>query len=131
MADSKVVDGLKYTEEHEWVKVVDGLAVVGLTDHAQAQLGDITFVEMPEVDDAVEQMGEMCVVESVKAAADVFAPVGGTVAEVNPALDDEPGLINSDCYGEGWLVKLSDFDESELDKLMDAGAYEEFLDSEE
>ena len=131
MADSKVVDGLKYTEEHEWVKVVDGLAVVGLTDHAQAQLGDITFVEMPEVDDVVEQMGEMCVVESVKAAADVFAPVGGTVAEVNPALDDEPGLINSDCYGEGWLVKISGFDESELDKLMDAEAYEEFLDSEE
>ncbi len=127
MGESNVVEGLKYTSEHEWVKIEGGLAVVGLTDHAQAALGDITFVEMPEIGDEVEQMSEMCVVESVKAAADVFAPLSGKVAEINETLDDEPGLLNSDCYGAGWLVKLSGFDNAELDNLMDAGAYKELL----
>ncbi len=131
MTESQLPRELKYSREHEWVKVEGDLAVVGLTDHAQSQLGDITYVELPEVGAALSQMGEMCVVESVKAAADVYAPLGGVVAEVNQALEDEPQLINSDCYGAGWLVKLSGFDASELDNLLDAAGYQELLDSAE
>ncbi|MCF8042501.1 MAG: glycine cleavage system protein GcvH [Desulfarculaceae bacterium] len=123
----KAPEGLYYTKEHEWVKLEGGLAVVGLTDFAQDQLGDITYVELPEVEAEVEQMGEMCVVESVKTAADVYAPLSGTVAEVNSALEDAPELINQDCYGAGWLVKLSGFDQAELDNLMDAGAYVQLM----
>ena len=128
MTESKVPAGLRYSREHEWVRVEGDLAVVGLTDHAQGQLGDITYVEPPEVGAEVAQMGEMCVVESVKAASDVYAPLGGQVAEVNQALADEPQLINSDCYGAGWLVKLSGFDPAELDNLLDAAGYQAFLD---
>ncbi len=127
MSDTKVLDDRKYTEEHEWVLIQDGVAVVGITDYAQDQLGDVTFVELPEVDSEVEQMGEMAVVESVKAASDIYAPLSGVVAEVNQRLEDEPGLINSDCYGEGWLVKIKDFDAAELDKLLDAEGYRALL----
>lgn len=123
----KAPEGLYYTKEHEWVKLEGELAVVGLTDFAQDQLGDITYVELPEVEAEVEQMGEMCVVESVKTAADVYAPLGGVVAEVNSALEDQPELINQDCYGAGWLVKLKGFDQTELDNLMDAAAYDQLL----
>jgi len=127
MSDTKVLDDRKYTEEHEWVLIQDEVAVVGITDYAQDQLGDVTFVELPEVDAEVEQMGEMAVVESVKAASDIYAPLSGVVAEVNQRLEDEPGLINSDCYGEGWLVKIKDFDAAELDKLLDAEGYRALL----
>lgn len=127
MSDTKVLDDRKYTEEHEWVLIQDGVAVVGITDYAQDQLGDVTFVELPEVDAEVEQMGEMAVVESVKAASDIYAPLSGVVAEVNERLEDEPALINSDCYGEGWLVKIKDFDSTELDKLLDAEGYRALL----
>ncbi len=120
-------EGLHYTKEHEWVRLEGDSAVVGLTDFAQDQLGDITYVELPEPGARVEQMGEMCVVESVKAAADVYAPLAGTVAEVNAALEDAPELINQDCYGGGWLVKLEGFDRAELDNLMDAAAYTRLL----
>ncbi|MBU1155476.1 MAG: glycine cleavage system protein GcvH [Proteobacteria bacterium] len=123
----KAPEGLYYTKEHEWVKLEGDLAVVGLTDFAQDQLGDITYVELPEVEAEVEQMGEMCVVESVKTAADVYAPLSGVVAEVNSALEDAPELINQDCYGTGWLVKLSGFDQAELDNLMDAVAYVQLM----
>jgi glycine cleavage system H protein len=123
----KAPEGLYYTKEHEWVKLEGELAVVGLTDFAQDQLGDITYVELPEVEAEVEQMGEMCVVESVKTAADVYAPLGGVVAEVNSALEDQPELLNQDCYGAGWLVKLKGFDRAELDNLMDAAAYDQLL----
>jgi len=123
----KAPEGLYYTKEHEWVKLEGDLAVVGLTDFAQDQLGDITYVELPEVEAEVEQMGEMCVVESVKTAADVYAPLSGVVAEVNSALEDAPELINQDCYGAGWLVKLSGFDQAELDNLMDAAAYVQLM----
>jgi glycine cleavage system H protein len=122
-ADSQVPEGLHYTKEHEWVRVEGDLAVVGLTHYAQDQLGDITYVELPEVDSELDQMGEMCVVESVKTAADVYSPLAGVVAEVNCDLEDAPELINQDCYGKGWLVKLKDFDQSGLEKLMDAAAY--------
>jgi glycine cleavage system H protein len=122
-ADSQVPEGLHYTKEHEWVRVDGDLAVVGLTHFAQDQLGDITYVELPEVDSELDQMGEMCVVESVKTAADVYSPLAGVVAEINGDLEDAPELINRDCYGKGWLVKLKDFDQSGLEKLMDAAAY--------
>lgn len=122
-ADSQVPEGLHYTKEHEWVRVDGDLAVVGLTHYAQDQLGDITYVELPEVDSELDQMGEMCVVESVKTAADVYSPLAGVVAEVNGDLEDAPELINQDCYGKGWLVKLKEFDQSGLEKLMDADAY--------
>ena len=120
--------GLYYTKEHEWVKLEGELAVVGLTAFAQDQLGDITYVELPAVGAEMAQMGEMCVVESVKTAADVYAPLSGVVREVNAALEDAPELINQDCYGAGWLVKLGDFDQAELDNLMDAAAYAQLLD---
>jgi glycine cleavage system H protein len=131
VSDSKVVDGLKYTKEHEWLKLEGDLAVVGLSDFAQEQLGDITYVELPELDDEMEAMGEMCVVESVKAAADVYCPIKGVIAEVNGSLEDEPEQINNDCYGGGWLVKLKGFDSADLDNLMDAAAYRELLAAEE
>jgi len=131
MTESQLPRELKYSREHEWVKVEGDLAVVGLTDHAQSQLGDITYVDLPEAGATLAQMGEMCVVESVKAAADVYAPLGGVVAEVNQALEDDPQLINSDCYGAGWLVKLGGFDAGELDNLLDAAGYQELLDSAE
>ncbi len=123
----QVPEGLYYTKEHEWVRVEGDLAVVGLTHFAQDQLGDITYVDLPEVGAALEQMGEMCVVESVKAAADVYSPLGGVVAEVNAALDDAPELINKDCYGKGWLVKLGEFDRAEFDNLLDSAAYRKLL----
>ncbi len=127
MEQVQVLDGLRYTEEHEWVKIEGEVARVGLTHHAQEQLGDITFVELPELGTELSQMDEMCVVESVKAAADVYAPLGGVIAEVNQALEDEPQLINNDCYGAGWLVVIKDFDAGELDKLLDAEGYKELL----
>lgn len=128
MSQFKIPEGLYYTEEHEWVTLENSLAVVGLTDYAQDQLGDITYVGLPEIDEELEQMGEMCEVESVKAASDVYAPLSGMVAEVNSALEDAPELINNDCYGEGWLVKIKDFSPDELKNLMDAAAYKQLLD---
>lgn len=127
MADFEIPKDCKYTEEHEWVRQEGDLAVVGITAYAADQLGDITFVELPEVDDELEAGGEMGVIESVKAAADVYAPISGTVAEANTALEDEPGLVNAEPHEGGWLVKLSGYDKAGLDGLMDAAAYEEFL----
>lgn len=117
-------DDRKYTKTHEWVKVDGALVAVGLTDHAQEQLGDITFVELPEVGKKLEQEAECCVIESVKAASDVFAPVAGEVAEVNSALEATPGLVNESPYGQGWIYKLKAFDTAQLDALMSAEQYE-------
>jgi glycine cleavage system H protein len=127
VGDYSVAEGLRYTKEHEWVRAEGGLAVVGITDFAAKQLGDVTYVELPPPGKLVVQMGEMCVVESVKAAADVYAPLAGTVAEVNTALEDSPQFINSDPYGAGWLVKLAGFAQGEFDDLMDAGQYRSFI----
>ena len=113
---------LKYTKTHEWVKEEDGLYVVGLTDYAQDALGDIVFVNLPSVGDAVTAGEAFSDVESVKAVSDVFSPVTGTVAEVNEAIIDDPSLVNSDCYGS-WLIKVSDVTGTE--ELLDAKAYEE------
>ncbi len=117
-----------YTDEHEWISVEGGTATVGITDFAQAQLGDIVFVELPASGANVTKGGEAAVVESVKAASDVFAPITGTVSEVNSALEEDPALVNSAPEGAGWFFKLSVSDAAELEGLMDAAEYKTFCD---
>lgn len=116
-----------FTNEHEWIEVDGDTATVGITDYAQGQLGDIVFVEVPEADRDVTKGGEAAVVESVKAASDVYAPVTGTVTEGNAALNDDPSLVNSDPEGAGWFFKLTLADKGELDGLMDEAAYKDFV----
>ena len=118
-----------FTEEHEWVRVDGDTATVGITDFAQSQLGDIVFVEVPESGRQVQKGGEAAVVESVKAASDVYAPVSGEVVEGNQALVDDPALVNSSAEGDGWFFKLRLSNPSELEGLMDAAAYKAFCDS--
>ena len=118
-----------YSKEHEWVRVEGDTATVGITDFAQGQLGDIVFVEVPEAGRQVAQGGDAAVVESVKAASDVYAPLSGEVIEGNAALADTPELVNSDPEGEGWFFKLKLSDASQLDVLMDAAAYKAFCDA--
>ena len=123
---------LKYTKSHEWVRVDDdGIATVGITDHAQELLGDLVFVELPEVGAELGAGAECAVVESVKAASDVYSPVTGEVIEVNELLADSPETINQDAYEEGWIYRVRLSDPSELDALMDADAYAEHAESEE
>jgi glycine cleavage system H protein len=117
-----------YTDEHEWIEVDGNSATVGITDYAQGQLGDIVFAEVPAVGAKLTKGGDAAVVESVKAASDVYAPVSGTVTEGNGALADDPALVNSDPEGAGWFFKLNLDDVSELDGLMDAAAYKAFVD---
>lgn len=121
---AKVIEGLYYAESHEYVKVEGNYGYIGITDYAQSQLGNVVYVDMPEVDDEVTAGEEFGAVESVKAASDLFSPVSGTVVEVNEALEDEPELINKDAF-ENWIIKVELSDKSELDNLMDAKAYEE------
>lgn len=116
-----------YTQDHEWIDVAGGEATVGITDYAQGQLGDVVFVDLPDSGRTVTKGGEAAVVESVKAASDVYAPVSGTVTESNPALADDPSLVNSAPEGEGWFFKLTLSDASELDGLMDKAAYDAFV----
>lgn len=118
-----------FTEEHEWLDVAGDDATVGITDFAQGQLGDIVFVELPAVGLAMTQGGDAAVVESVKAASDIYAPVDGTVTEANDALEADPALANSDPEGEGWFFRMTLSDPSQLDGLMDAAAYKTFCDS--
>lgn len=113
----------RYTEDHEWILVEDDIGTVGITDHAQEQLGDVVFVELPEVGQTLEQGQEAGTVESVKAASEIYAPASGEVTEVNDALADAPGTVNSDPMGEGWFYKFRVADASELDGLMDEAAY--------
>ncbi len=122
---------LLYTKEHEWVKVEGDLATVGISHHAQELLGEVTYVEFPEVDDDVTQGDQFCVVESSKAASDVYAPVTGTVTEINESLDASPELINESCYQDGWICKIKISDPASLENLMDAAAYEKFLEESE
>ena len=123
---SKIIDGLYYSESHEFVKVEGDFGYVGITDYAQHALGNVVYVDMPEVDDEVEAGEDFGAVESVKAASDLVSPVSGTVVEVNEALEDEPGLINKDAF-ENWIIKVELSDKSELDDLMDAEAYKAFI----
>lgn len=117
----------KYSSEHEWVSpVVDGVVTIGITDHAQSELGDVVYVDLPSVGDSFAAGDSIAVVESVKAASDVYSPVSGEVVEVNEALDAEPGTVNTDANGAGWLCKVRLSDPSELDALMDAEAYTAF-----
>ena len=118
---------LYFTKEHEWVRVDGEVATVGISNHAQEALGDIVFVEVPEAGRSLAKGGDAAVVESVKAASDVYAPVGGEVVEGNAALADDPSLINRDPEGEGWFFKLKLSDTSELDGLMDEAAYREWV----
>jgi glycine cleavage system H protein len=118
------MDDRKYAKSHEWAKMDGALMVVGISDHAQQELGDITFVELPAVGDTVAAGGECGVIESVKAASDLYAPVGGEVVEVNTALEDAPELINQDAFEAGWIVKLKPADAAELDNLMSAAEYD-------
>lgn len=122
-------DDLKYTKEHEWVRYDEssGIAEVGITEFAQSELGDLVFVELPEEGQDLNQGESFCVVESTKAASDVYCPVSGTVSKVNSSLSDTPDLINSDPYGDGWLIKLESALAEDLEKLMDAEEYKEFL----
>ena len=116
-----------FTEDHEWIEVDGSTATVGVTDYAQSQLGDIVFVEVPGEGASVTKGGEAAVVESVKAASDVYSPVSGTVTEGNPALEDDPALVNSAPESEGWFFKLTIADTGELDGLMDESAYKDFV----
>lgn len=116
-------DDLRYSKEHEWVRADDGAATIGITSFAADELGDIVFIELPEVGGQLSQFGTFGVVESVKAVSDLYAPVSGTVVEVNEALREAPELLNSDPFGEGWIARVELGDTSELDALMDADAY--------
>lgn len=118
---------LRYTEDHEWVLVEGDVATIGITDFAQDQLGDVVFVELPEVGDTLEAGKTFGVVESVKAVSDVYAPVSGDVLEINEGLPDEPEALNNSPYEDGWMVKIRLADSSELDSLMDAADYQEFI----
>ncbi len=117
----------RFTQDHEWVRLDGDLAVIGITDYAQSQLGDVVYVELPEIGHRVEQGKEAAVVESVKAASEVYAPISGEVAEVNEALAADPAKVNADPNGEGWFFKLRLDDPREFDQLMDEAAYQRFV----
>lgn len=121
---SKIAKGLLYSESHEWVKVEGNIAVIGVSDFAQAEMGDITYVDLPDEGDEFEKGEDFGALESVKASSELYAPVSGKVVEVNTALEDAPELINEDAF-ENWIIKVEMSDESELEDLMDAKAYEE------
>lgn len=118
---------MKYTREHEWIRVHGGEGIVGITAYAQQQLGDIVFVELPKVGKRIGKGDEAAVVESVKAASEVFSPVGGEVTAVNQSLENEPGKVNADAMGEGWFFKMKIADAKELDGLLDDAAYREYI----
>ncbi|MBQ4917478.1 MAG: glycine cleavage system protein GcvH [Muribaculaceae bacterium] len=126
---SKIIEGLYYAESHEYVKIEGEFGYVGITDYAQDQLGNVVYVDMPEVDDEVTAGEEFGAVESVKAASDLYSPVSGVVVEVNEALDGEPGLINKDAYAN-WIIKVKLSDPSEVENLLDAAGYEEVIKNE-
>lgn len=118
-----------FTDEHEWIEVEDDTATVGITDYAQEQLGDIVFVELPEVGTTLDKGGDAAVVESVKAASDVYSPITGEVTEINDGLEEEPGMVNSSPEEDGWFFRMTIADASELQGLMDEAAYKEFVEN--
>ena len=118
---------MKFTEEHEWLRDEDGVYVVGITEHAATQLGDIVFIELPEAGTTVTKDDEIVVIESVKAASDILAPIDGEIVEVNTALVDSPGKANEDAMGDAWFVKIKASDPSQLDDYMDEAAYQTFI----
>jgi glycine cleavage system H protein len=122
--------GLKYSREHEWVRVEGNIAVIGITDFAQSELGDVVYVELPEAGTEVEANNTFGVVESVKAVSDLFAPVSGVVVEANTTLEDEPELVNSEPYEDGWMIRVEMKDESELNDLLEADSYRAYTEEE-
>ena len=122
-----IPDDLKYSKEHEWVKLEGDVATIGITDYAQGELGDIVFIELPGVGDSVEAMQAFGTIEAVKAVSDMFSPVAGEIVEVNTALEGDAGIINSDPYGDGWIVKVKVSDSSQVDALLDPGQYKELI----
>lgn len=129
---SEIPDDLRYTKTHEWARrEEDGTITVGITDHAQEMLGDLVFVELPDPGRAVAVEEEVAVVESVKAASDIYSPVSGEISEINTALTDSPELINNDPYGEGWMLRIKPDTEADWDNLLDAEAYQEVAEAEE
>ena len=118
---------MKFTEEHEWLRDEDGVIVVGITEHASEQLGDVVFVELPEVGKQVTKDDEIVVIESVKAASDILAPIDGEIVEVNEALTDEPGKVNDDPQGDAWFFKMKPSEPSQMDDLMDEAAYKKYI----
>jgi glycine cleavage system H protein len=118
---------LRFTREHEWIRIDGDVGTVGITDYAQQQLGDVVFVELPEIGKAVKAGGEAAVVESVKAASEVYSPASGEVVEVNEVLQDEPAKVNGDAMGGGWFFRIKIADAGELDKLMEQGAYKDYV----
>lgn len=125
----EVMEDCFYTKEHEWIRIEDSIATVGITDYAQSALGDITYVELPDVDTEVEQFEQFASVESVKAASDIFCPMSGRIIEVNSDLESSPELINKSCYEKGWLAQIEITAPEEKANLMTAAEYERFLES--
>ena len=120
-------DDCQYTKEHEWVRLEDGIAVVGITNYAQDHLGDVVFVELPDIGTEVAQFEPFGVIDSVKASSELYAPLSGEVEAINDALTDQPELVNQAPYGEGWMIKVRPADPAELEQLLDADGYEQFL----
>ena len=118
---------MKFTEEHEWLRVEGDVVVVGITEHAAEQLGDVVFIELPETDEEVAKDDEVVVIESVKAASDILAPIDGEIVEVNTMLVDEPGKVNEDAQGDAWFFKMKPADPSQMDEMMDEAAYKKFI----
>jgi glycine cleavage system H protein len=118
---------LAYTKEHEWVKVEDDIATVGITDYAQGELGDVVFVELPDVGASFKQMEAFGTIEAVKAVSELYTPVSGEIVEVNSKLEDDAALVNSDCYGDGWMIKIKLSNPSEVEALLDAAGYQELV----
>jgi glycine cleavage system H protein len=122
-----IPEGLKYSKEHEWVRVEGSVARVGITDHAQDALGDIVFVDLPKVGDTVSSGQNFGEIESTKSVSEIYAPLGGTVTAVNAALESNPDLLNKDPYGEGWICEVTGFDAAALDSLLDAAGYRDLI----
>jgi glycine cleavage system H protein len=120
---------VRFTREHEWIRVENGIGVVGITDYAQQQLGDVVYIELPAVGAAFAKGAQAAIVESVKAASEVYAPASGEIIAVNDGLNDEPGRVNADAMGDGWFFRIRLADASEVESLMDQGAYEDYLGS--
>lgn len=126
-----VPEELKYTKEHEWLKAEDGVATVGITDYAQSELGDIVFVELPQVGDTVSQGEPFGTIEAVKTVADLFSPVSGEVSELNPKIEEDPAVMNKDPYGEGWMMKIKMSDASQADSLLSPTDYRALIEKTE
>jgi glycine cleavage system H protein len=122
-----IPEELKYTKDHEWARIEDDVATIGITDYAQSELGDIVYVELPEVGLQTKQMDSFGTIEAVKAVSDMYSPLSGEVVDVNNSLTDQPEIINKDPYGDGWIIKIKLSDKSELDGLLDKAKYEELI----